>query len=134
MKAIAHERRRSGYRRIHGLLKGGYVIKPQKALFRLYGEEKLDAREKYGLPASVLCSCDFQSGAIPRAPNGCRTNAWSGSTDWRANRAVFGAGIDHCAYVRREQILLLRNKKRHNKSLDTTVAVFLNVLRFGLLK
>ncbi len=41
MKAIAHERRRFGYRRLHVLLRReGYVVN-HKRLFRLYREEKL---------------------------------------------------------------------------------------------
>jgi putative transposase len=41
MKAIAHERRRFGYRRVHILLKWeGYMVNHKK-LFRLYREEKL---------------------------------------------------------------------------------------------
>ena len=44
MKAIAHERRRFGYRRVHILLKReGYVVNHKK-LFRLYREEKLAVR------------------------------------------------------------------------------------------
>jgi putative transposase len=49
MKAIAHERRRFGYRRLHVLLKReGYVINHKK-LFRLYREEKLAVRRRFGL-------------------------------------------------------------------------------------
>ena len=41
MKAIAHERRRFGYRRLHVLLtREDYVIN-HKRLFRSYREEKL---------------------------------------------------------------------------------------------
>ena len=44
MKAIAQERRRFGYRRLHVLLKReGYVINHKK-LFRVYREEKLAVR------------------------------------------------------------------------------------------
>jgi hypothetical protein len=48
MKAIAQERRRFGYRRLHVLLKReGYVIN-HKRLFRLYREEKLAVRHRGG--------------------------------------------------------------------------------------
>jgi putative transposase len=48
MKAIAHECRRFGYRRLHVLLKReGYVINHKK-LFRLYREEKLAVRRSGG--------------------------------------------------------------------------------------
>jgi transposase InsO family protein len=43
MRAIAQERRRFGYRRLHVLLRReGYLINHKK-LFRLYREEKLDS-------------------------------------------------------------------------------------------
>jgi putative transposase len=48
MRAIAQERRRFGYRRLHVLLKReGYVI-DHKKLFRLYREEKLAVRRRGG--------------------------------------------------------------------------------------
>src|ERR1700692_1456977 len=51
MKAIAQERRRFGYRRLHVLLKReGYVIN-HKRLFRLYREEKLAVRRRGGVGA-----------------------------------------------------------------------------------
>ena len=46
MRAIAQERRRFGYRRLHVLLKReGYLINHKK-LFRLYREEKLTVRRR----------------------------------------------------------------------------------------
>ena len=48
MKAIAHERRRFGYRRIHVLLKREGVSVNHKRLFRLYREEKLSVRKRSG--------------------------------------------------------------------------------------
>ncbi|WP_090600240.1 IS3 family transposase [Pelagibacterium luteolum] len=46
MKAIAHERRRFGYRRLHVLLRReGYVVN-HKRLFRMYREEKLSVRRR----------------------------------------------------------------------------------------
>ena len=48
MKAIAHERRRFGYRRIHVLLKREGVTVNHKRLFRLYREEKLSVRKRGG--------------------------------------------------------------------------------------
>src|SRR4030081_763255 len=53
MKAIAHERRRFGYRRLHVLLKReGYVIN-HKRLFRLYREEKLAVRRRGGRKRAI---------------------------------------------------------------------------------
>jgi putative transposase len=48
MKAMAQERRRFGYRRLHVLLRQeGYVVN-HKRLFRLYREEKLTVRRRGG--------------------------------------------------------------------------------------
>lgn len=48
MKALAHERRRFGYRRLHVLLRReGHVVNHKK-LFRLYREEKLAVRRRGG--------------------------------------------------------------------------------------
>jgi len=48
MKAIAHERRRFGYRRLHVLLRReGYQVN-HKRLFRIYREEKLMVRRRGG--------------------------------------------------------------------------------------
>jgi putative transposase len=48
MKAIAHERRRFGYRRIHVLLRREGISVNHKRLFRLYREEKLSVRKRGG--------------------------------------------------------------------------------------
>jgi putative transposase len=48
MKAIAHERRRFGYRRIHIMLKREGTVVNHKRLFRLYREEKLSVRKRGG--------------------------------------------------------------------------------------
>lgn len=53
MKAIAHERRRFGYRRVHVLLKReGYAVNHKK-LFRLYCEEKLAVRRRGGRKRAI---------------------------------------------------------------------------------
>ena len=48
MKAIARERRRFGYRRIHALLRREGMSVNHKRLFRLYREEKLSVRRRSG--------------------------------------------------------------------------------------
>ena len=48
IKAIAHERRRFGYRRIHVLLRREGLTVNHKRLFRLYREEKLSVRKRGG--------------------------------------------------------------------------------------
>jgi putative transposase len=66
MKAIAHERRRFGYRRVHILLKReGYVVNHKK-LFRLYREEKLAVRRRGGRKRAIGTRAPMM---IPLAPN-----------------------------------------------------------------
>jgi putative transposase len=66
MKAIAHERRRFGYRRLHVLLRReGYVVN-HKRLFRLYREEKLAVRRRGGRKRAIGTRAPM---LIPLAPN-----------------------------------------------------------------
>lgn len=53
MKALAHERRRFGYRRIHVLLKREGHRVNNKKLFRLYREEKLTVRKRGGRKRAI---------------------------------------------------------------------------------
>lgn len=48
MRAVAGERRRFGYRRIHIMLRRQGIVMNQKKLRRLYGEEKLQVRRRGG--------------------------------------------------------------------------------------
>src|SRR3954468_5318043 len=84
MTAIAQERRRFGYRRLHVLLKReGYLINHKK-LFPLYREEKLTVRRRCGrkrgarrraigprapmlvpMMPNARCSLDFVSAQLP---------------------------------------------------------------------
>jgi putative transposase len=66
MKAIAHERRRFGYRRLHVLLKReGHVVNHKK-LFRLYREEKLTVRRRGGRKKAIGTRAPM---LIPLRPN-----------------------------------------------------------------
>jgi putative transposase len=66
MKAIAHERRRFGYRRLHVLLKReGHVVNHKK-LFRLYREEKLTVRRRGGRKRAIGTRAPM---LIPLRPN-----------------------------------------------------------------
>jgi len=66
MKAIAHERRRFGYRRIHALLKReGYAVNHKK-VFRLYREEKLAVRRRGGRKRAIGTRAPMTT---PMAPN-----------------------------------------------------------------
>ena len=48
MKAIAQERRRFGYRRLHVMLRREGFVVNHKRLFRLYREERLTVRRRGG--------------------------------------------------------------------------------------
>ncbi|WP_035723648.1 IS3 family transposase, partial [Bradyrhizobium sp. ARR65] len=66
MRAIAQERRRFGYRRLHVLLKReGHVINHKK-LFRLYREEKLAMRRRGGRKRAIGTRAPM---TVPMAPN-----------------------------------------------------------------
>jgi putative transposase len=66
MRAIAQDRRRFGYRRLHVLLKReGYVIN-HKRLFRLYREEKLAVRRRGGRKRAIGTRAPM---TVPMAPN-----------------------------------------------------------------
>jgi putative transposase len=66
MKAIAHERRRFGYRRVHILLKReGYLVNHKK-LLRLYREEKLAVRRRGSRKRAIGTRAPMM---IPLAPN-----------------------------------------------------------------
>jgi putative transposase len=66
LRAIAHERRRFGYRRLHVLLKReGHVVNHKK-LFRLYREEKLTVRRRGGRKRAIGTRAPM---LIPLRPN-----------------------------------------------------------------
>lgn len=66
MRAIALERRRFGYRRLHVLLKReGYLINDKK-LFRLYREERLAVRRRGGRKRAIGTRAPMM---VPMAPN-----------------------------------------------------------------
>lgn len=66
MKAIAHERRRFGYRRLHVLLKREGLVVNHKKLFRLYREEKLAVRRRGGRKRAIGTRAPM---LIPLRPN-----------------------------------------------------------------
>ena len=66
MTALAHERRRFGYRRLHVLLqREGYVVN-HKRLFRIYREEKLAVRKRGGRKRAIGTRAPM---LIPAVPN-----------------------------------------------------------------
>jgi putative transposase len=66
MKAIAHERRRFGYRRVHVLLKREGFVVNHKRLFRLYREERLVVRRRGGRKRAIGTRAPMM---IPARPN-----------------------------------------------------------------
>jgi putative transposase len=66
MKAIAHERRRFGYRRLHVLLRREGHLVNHKRLFRMYREEKLTVRRRGGRKRAMGTRAPM---LIPVAPN-----------------------------------------------------------------
>lgn len=66
MKAIAHERRRFGYRRLHILLRReGHVVN-LKRLFRIHRDEKLNLRRRGGRKRAMGTRVPM---LVPMAPN-----------------------------------------------------------------
>ena len=66
LRALAHERRRFGYRRLHALLRReGYALN-HKRLFRLYREERLTVRKRGGRKRAVGTRAPL---AVPLRPN-----------------------------------------------------------------
>ncbi len=66
MRAIAHERRRFGYRRIHVLLRREGVAVNHKRLFRLYREERLSVRKRGGRKRAIGTRAPM---VVPLLPN-----------------------------------------------------------------
>jgi putative transposase len=66
MKAIAIERRRFGYRRIHVLLRREGITVNHKRLFRLYREEKLSVRKRRGRKRALGTRAPM---LVPMLPN-----------------------------------------------------------------
>ena len=66
LKALAHERRRFGYRRLHVLLRReGHVVN-HKHLFRLYREERLTVRKRGGRKRALGIRAPMM---VPLGPN-----------------------------------------------------------------
>lgn len=66
MKAIAHERRRFGYRRIHVMLQREGSVVNHKRLFRMYREEKLSVRKRGGRKRALGTRAPMP---VPLTPN-----------------------------------------------------------------
>jgi transposase InsO family protein len=79
MKAIARERRRFGYRRIHIMLKREGTVVIHKKLFRLYREEKLSVRNRppIGICFAIACRARGrpQKSTWHTRTNACATHA-----------------------------------------------------------
>src|SRR5262245_25523404 len=81
LRALAHERRRFGYRRLHVLLKReGYAVN-HKRLFRLYREERLMVRRRGGRKRALGTRAPM---LVPQLPN----DRWS--LDFVADQFIDG--------------------------------------------
>ena len=66
LRALAHERRRFGYRRLHVLLRREGFIVNHKRLFRLYREERLMVRRRGGRKRALGTRAPM---LVPQLPN-----------------------------------------------------------------
>ena len=66
LRALARERRRFGYRRLHVLLRREGFIVNHKRLFRLYREERLMVRRRGGRKRALGTRAPL---AVPQWPN-----------------------------------------------------------------
>jgi putative transposase len=81
LRALAHERRRFGYRRLHVLLRQEGFIVNHKRLFRLYREERLMVRRRGGRKRALGTRAPM---LVPRGPN----DRWS--VDFAADQFIDG--------------------------------------------
>jgi putative transposase len=81
LRALAHERRRFGYRRLHVLLRREGFIVNHKRLFRLYREERLMVRRRGGRKRALGTRAPL---AVPQWPN----DRWS--LDFVADQFIDG--------------------------------------------
>ena len=101
LKALAHERRRFGYRRLHIFLKREGFAVNHKRLFRLYREERLTVRRRGGRKRALGTRAPM---VVPQLPN----DRWS--LDFASDQFIDGrrlrilAVVDDCT---RECLALL---------------------------
>jgi putative transposase len=81
LRALANERRRFGYRRLHILLKRERIVVNHKKLFRLYREERLTVRRRGGRKRALGTRAPM---TLPQGPN----QRWS--LDFVADQLVDG--------------------------------------------
>ena len=81
LRALAHERRRFGYRRLHVLLRREGFIVNHKRLFRLYREERLMVRRRGGRKRALGTRAPM---LVPQLPN----DRWS--VDFVADQFIDG--------------------------------------------
>ena len=80
LQALASERRRFGYRRLHILLKREGIALNHKKLFRLYREDRLTVRRRGGRKRALATGIDD----LPQGPN----QRWG--LDFVADQLVYG--------------------------------------------
>ena len=90
LKALAHDRRRFGYRRLHVLLRREGFVLNHKRLFRLYREERLTVRKRGGRKRAIGTRAPL---AAPLGPN----ERWS--LDFVSDQLAFGRRLRILAVV-----------------------------------
>ncbi len=68
LRALAHERRRFGYRRLHVLLRREGFVVNHKRLFRIYREERLMVRRRGGRKRAIVRANAWRSSPTRRSP------------------------------------------------------------------
>ena len=91
MKAIALERRRFGYRRVHVLLKREGFLVNHKRLFRLYREERLTVHRRGGRKRALGTRAPM---TVPTRPN----DRWS--LDFVSDQLTDGRRFRECRKFR----------------------------------
>lgn len=86
MKALAHERRRFGDRRLHVLLKREGHVVYHKRLFRIYLEETLTVRRHGGRKRAMRTRASM---LVPMPPN----DRWSLDFVWISSQTAAGSGF-----------------------------------------
>jgi putative transposase len=90
LKALAHERRRFGYRRLHIFLKREGFAVNHKRLFRLYREERLTVRKRGGRKRALGTRAPM---VVPQFPN----DRWS--LDFASDQFIDGRRLRILAVV-----------------------------------
>jgi putative transposase len=94
LRALAAERRRFGYRRLHILLEREGIALNHKRLFRLYRQEKLGVRKRGGRKRALgVCTRESLPNPYPPQPNYRLTSLNQGSATSKLCEETIPSGI-----------------------------------------